>query len=133
MPATELPPDLRRWLNRATFGVTPTLLEEVRNTGWERWVAAQLAPDEQADTDCLKRLKNFRLLIEYEVHPMAPAAAGAKAMMNVKDAKKVLSEVLQSVSEWREVGRSLGIRASVLNEYETAFENPLVEEARKFF
>lgn len=51
--------------------------------------------------------------------------------LSVKEAKKVLSEVLQSVSEWREVGRSLGIRATVLNEYETAFENPLVEEARK--
>ena len=49
----------------------------------------------------------------------------------MKEAKEVMSEVLQSVSEWHEVGKALGIRASVLNEYETAFENPLVEEARK--
>ena len=89
MPAPASSPDLRRWLNRATFGVTPTLLEEVQSLGWERWVAAQLAPDEKADTDCLKRLKNLRLHIEYEVQPMAPAAAGAKAMMTTKVAKKV--------------------------------------------
>ena len=63
----------------------------------------------------------------------AALSAAVRFGLSVKDAKKVLSEVLQSVSEWREVGRSLGIRASVLNEYETAFENPLVEEARKFF
>jgi serine/threonine-protein kinase HipA len=60
-------------------------------------------------------------------------SAAVRFGLSVKEAKKVLSEVLQSVSQWREVGRSLGIRASVLNEYETAFENPLVEEARKFF
>lgn len=63
----------------------------------------------------------------------AALSAAVRFGLSVKEAKKVLSEVLQSVSEWREVGRSLGIRASVLNEYETAFENPLVEEARKFF
>jgi hypothetical protein len=44
-------------------------------------------------------------------------------------AKKVLREVLQSVTAWREVGKSLGIRASVLGNYESAFENSLVDEA----
>ncbi len=89
MPAPASPSDLRRWLNRATFGVTPTLLEEVQTLGWERWVAAQLAPDDKADIDCQKRLKSLRLHIEYEVQPMAPAAAGTKAMMTTQAAKKV--------------------------------------------
>ena len=89
MPAPASPSDLRRWLNRATFGTTPALLEEVQSMGWERWVAAQLAPDDKTDTDCQKRLNNLRLHIEYEVQPMAPAAAGAKAMMATQVAKKV--------------------------------------------
>ena len=89
MPATASPPDLRRWLNRATFGVTPALLDEVEATSWEGWVTAQLVPDEKADGDCLKRLKNLRLHIEYDVQPMVPAAAGAKPMMAATAAKKV--------------------------------------------
>jgi uncharacterized protein (DUF1800 family) len=90
MPAPASLPDLRRWLNRATFGITPTLLAEVERTGWESWVTTQLAPDEQADTDCLKRLKNLRLHIEYETQPMATtAAAGAKPMMAATAPKKV--------------------------------------------
>ncbi len=90
MPATDTPPpDLRRWLNRATFGVTPSLLDEVAKNGWESWVMEQLAPDEKADADCMRRLKNLRLLIEYETQPMAAAAAGGKSMMAAKEAKKV--------------------------------------------
>jgi uncharacterized protein (DUF1800 family) len=90
MPATDPPSDLRRWLNRATFGITPALLAEVQNTGWEAWVTSQLAPDEKSDTDCQKRLKNLRLHIEYETQPMATAAAaGTKSMMATKEAKKV--------------------------------------------
>ncbi len=90
MPAPASPPDLRRWLNRATFGITPALLAEVQSTGWESWVTTQLAPDEKSDTDCLKRLKNLRLHIEYETQPMATAAAaGTKPMMATKEARKV--------------------------------------------
>ena len=90
MPASDSPSDLRRWLNRATFGITPALLDEVQSTGWEVWVTSQLAPDEKGDADCLKRLGNLKLHIEYEVQPMATAAAsGAKPMMAGKIAKKV--------------------------------------------
>ena len=90
MPATDSPTDLRRWLNRATFGFTPALLNEVLALGWESWVSAQLAPDEKADADCLKRLGNLRLHIEYETQPMAAAAsAGAKQMAGAGAVKKV--------------------------------------------
>ena len=91
MPAADSPLDLRRWLNRATFGVTPALLEEVEPIGWESWVSAQLAPDEKADAECSKRLKNLRLHIEYEVQPMTTAASttGGKSMMSAQAPKKV--------------------------------------------
>jgi uncharacterized protein (DUF1800 family) len=93
MSATDSTPELRCWLNRATFGVTPALLEAVQAAGWESWVTAQLAPDETADTDCLKRLKKLRLHIEYDTQPMAVAGAGAqgggKPMMSAQAAKKV--------------------------------------------
>lgn len=90
MPATDAPSDLRRWVNRTTFGVSPALLEEVTSAGWEGWVQSQLAPNDKADSDCLKRLKNLRLHIEYDVQPMTTAAAaGTKPMMTAKAAVKV--------------------------------------------
>lgn len=93
MPANDPPSDLRRWVNRATFGVSPALLEEVKSSGWDGWVNAQLAPDDKADADCLKRLKNLRLHIEYDVQAMAAAdaggASGEKPMMAGKAAKRV--------------------------------------------
>lgn len=90
MAASTAPPDeLRRRLNRATYGVTPALLEEASRQGWERWVAEQLAPDDRADADLQKRMQKFRLLIEYEVRPPAPEGAGAKMMMAGKGPKKV--------------------------------------------
>ena len=59
----------------------------------------------------------------------AALSAASRFGLSVEEAKKVLREVLQSVTAWREVGKSLGIRASVLGNYESAFENSLVEEA----
>jgi serine/threonine-protein kinase HipA len=61
----------------------------------------------------------------------AALSAASRFGLSVEEAKKVLREVLQSVTAWREVGKSLGIRASVLGNYESAFENSLVDEARK--
>ena len=83
------PDELRRWLNRATYGVTPALFDAAVQKGWERWVEEQLTPDDTADADLQKRMQNFRLLIEYEVEPPKPEGGGAKMMMAGKGAHKV--------------------------------------------
>lgn len=81
--------ELRRRLNRATFGVTPALLAEVAAEGWEHWVERQLAPNEEADAACHRRLKKFKLRIEYEQQPPKPQADGKTMMMGAKGAHKV--------------------------------------------
>jgi uncharacterized protein (DUF1800 family) len=102
--------DLRRLLNRATFGVTPALVDEVVKAGWERWVTDQLAPDEKADPGCSRRLGKLRLHIEYEVQPApapadakpdAQAAAGQDAKSDVPSAKMMAANVAKKVNEDR--------------------------------
>ena len=46
-------------------------------------------------------------------------------------AQTILREVLTAVSAWREVGRQLRIKASTLDTYASAFEHPLMDEARR--
>lgn len=36
-----------------------------------------------------------------------------------------------TVDDWRAVGKALRIKASILDDYASAFENPLMAEARK--
>jgi hypothetical protein len=85
--------DLRRWLNRASFGVSPALLEEVMTNGWERWVEEQLAPEDKADAACAQRVKELRLKIEYEFEPPKPEGGEAKAMMMKGKGKQKVSEM----------------------------------------
>ena len=90
MVASTAKPDAqRRLLNRATYGVTQALLNDASLKGWERWVEEQLAPDDEADAECQKLMRNFRLLIEYEVEPPKPEGGAAKMMMAGKGARKV--------------------------------------------
>jgi uncharacterized protein (DUF1800 family) len=81
--------DLRRWVNRVTYGATPALMDEVSRAGWEQWMGEQLAPDEAADEDCKQRIQKSRLLIEYEVEPAKTESGSAKMMMGAKGARKV--------------------------------------------
>lgn len=51
--------------------------------------------------------------------------------LTAQDARTILREVFEAVSSWRETGMRLRIKASTLAAYQTAFEHPMVEEARR--
>ena len=51
--------------------------------------------------------------------------------LNKEEAKRILREVFDAVSEWRKVGRQLHLRAGTLDAYSSAFEHPLMDEARR--
>jgi hypothetical protein len=40
-------------------------------------------------------------------------------------------DVFTAVSNWRQTAKKLGIKASTLDAYATAFEHPIMAEARK--
>jgi len=69
---------------------------------------------------------------EYQEEPSIAAALGAAPRFGLKaaEAKTILREVCAAVSSWRKTGRQQRIKASTLDAYATAFEHPLMEEAR---
>ena len=65
-----------------------------------------------------------------------PNIAGALASaprfgLDVREAKSILREVVRAVSKWKAIGRQLGLKASTLDAYATAFEHPLSDEAAR--
>jgi serine/threonine-protein kinase HipA len=61
----------------------------------------------------------------------AALAAAPRFGLKTAEAKSVLAEVVMAVTDWRKVGRKLRIKATTLDAYATAFEHPLMDEARK--
>jgi serine/threonine-protein kinase HipA len=64
--------------------------------------------------------------------PTIAAALGAAPRFGLKaaEAKIIVRGIVAAVSDWRKAGRQLRIKASTLDGYASAFEHPLMEEAR---
>jgi serine/threonine-protein kinase HipA len=60
------------------------------------------------------------------------AALAAAPRFGLKSAatKTILREVVAAISGWRKTGRQLRLKASTLDAYASAFEHPLMDEAR---
>jgi serine/threonine-protein kinase HipA len=61
----------------------------------------------------------------------AALAAAPRFGLTMSESKRILGEVLTVVSGWRKAGRQLRLKASVLDDYASAFDNPLMDEARQ--
>lgn len=57
-------------------------------------------------------------------------AAAPRFGLKAAESKKILREVFAAVSGWRKIGLRLRLKASVLDIYVSAFEHPLMDEAR---
>ena len=58
-------------------------------------------------------------------------AAAPRFGLKTAEAKKIFREVFTAISGWRNTGRRLHLKASTLNAYASAFEHPLMDEARQ--
>jgi serine/threonine-protein kinase HipA len=56
-------------------------------------------------------------------------AAAPRFGLKVGETRKILREVFMNVSGWRKTGRQLRLSASTLDDYASAFEQPLMDEA----
>lgn len=65
-----------------------------------------------------------------EVSISRALAVAAHFGLNAVEARQILREVFRAVSDWRTLGKALRFKAATLNAYESAFQNPLMEEAR---
>ena len=51
--------------------------------------------------------------------------------LKATESKRILREVFTAVTGWRKTGRQLRLKASTLGAYASAFEHPLMDEARR--
>ena len=61
----------------------------------------------------------------------AALAAAPRFALKAAESKGIVGEVFKVVSAWRDTGRKLRIRAATLEAYASAFENPLMDEAKQ--
>lgn len=61
----------------------------------------------------------------------AALAAASRFGLSQTSAKSILGEVVAAVLGWRKIGRKLRLKANTLDAYSTAFEHPLLTEARR--
>lgn len=76
---------------------------------------------------------NKTAITEDQPEPGSSSALAAAGRFGLKPAesKKILREVFTAVSGWRKTGRQLRLKASTLDTYTSAFEHPLMYEARQ--
>ena len=72
-------------------------------------------------------------ITEDQEEPSIAAALEASPRFGLKTAKAktILREVLAAVADWRKTGRQLRIKAATLDAYASAFDHPIMDEARK--
>ncbi len=130
--------DLRELWRRLVFSLLASNYDDhLRNHGFlmrdpGRWAlspAYDLNPVPEID-----RTQTPKTPISEEAEePTIAAALKVASRFGLKSAaaKIILREVLDAVSGWRKTGTQLRIKATVLDAYATAFEHPLMDEARK--
>lgn len=71
-------------------------------------------------------------ITEDQEEPSIDAAMSAAPRFGLKAAvaKTILREVLATITDWRKTGHQLRLKATTLDAYASAFEHPMMEEAR---
>lgn len=72
-------------------------------------------------------------ITEDEPEPSIDTALSAASRFGLKApaAKTILREVVSAVTDWRQTGRQLRLKANTLDAFASAFDHPLMEEARR--
>lgn len=134
----DVPGDLRELWRRLVFSLLASNYDDhLRNHGflmrepgrWSLSPAYDLNPVPEMD-----RARTSKTGIsEDQAEPsiVGALAAGERFGLKAAEAKKILDEVFCAVSDWRKVGRQLRLKASTLDAYASAFENPLMDETRR--
>ena len=130
--------DLRELWRRLVFSLLASNYDDhLRNHGflmrepgrWSLSPAYDLNPVPEMDR---ARMSKTAITEEQKEPTIVDALAAAKRF-GLKDveSKKILHDVFVAVSDWRKTGRQLHLKASTLDAYASAFEHPLMDEARR--
>jgi serine/threonine-protein kinase HipA len=134
----DVPGDLRELWRRLVFSLLASNYDDhLRNHGFlmrepERWSlspAYDINPVPEVD----RVRMNKTSIAEDQAEPTIAGALDIAPRFGLKsaEAKKILGEVFTPVSGWRKTGRHLRLKASTLDAYASAFEHPLMDEAKR--
>lgn len=134
----DVPGDLRELWRRLAFSLLASNYDDhLRNHGflmrepgrWSLSPAYDINPVPEADR---VRMNKTAIAEDQEEPSIAGAVAAAPRFgLKTAEAKEILGEVFRAVSEWRNTGRRLRLKAATLDAYGSAFEHPLMDEARQ--
>jgi serine/threonine-protein kinase HipA len=134
----DVPGDLQELWRRLVFSLLACNYDDhLRNHGflmrqpgrWSLSPAYDVNPVPEVDRGRVNKTP----ISEDDEEPSVEAAMSAAPRFGLKtaDAKKILHEVVRAVSDWRKTARQLRLKASTLDAYASAFEHPLMDEARR--
>ncbi|MDE3099142.1 MAG: type II toxin-antitoxin system HipA family toxin [Verrucomicrobiota bacterium] len=134
----DVPGDLRELWRRLVFSLLASNYDDhLRNHGFlmhepDRWSlspAYDINPVPEVDR---VRMNQTAITEDHDEPSVANALAAAPRFgLKAAESKKILREVFAAVSGWRKIGLRLRLKASVLDTYASAFEHPLMDEARR--
>lgn len=129
--------DLRQLWRRMVFSLLVCNFDDhLRNHGFLMRAPGRWALSPAYDINPVPAIDQVHVsqtpIAEEAGEPSLHAALQAAARFGLKkgEAKDLLGQVLSVVGNWKSVGRALKIKTTTLNTYTTAFEHPLIEEAR---
>ncbi|MGA2692043.1 MAG: type II toxin-antitoxin system HipA family toxin [Opitutaceae bacterium] len=130
--------DLRELWRRLVFSLLVSNYDDhLRNHGFLMHRPGRWALSPAYDLNPVPEIDRARMpktpINESDGEPSLEAALAAANRFGLKsaDSKKIVRDVFTAVSNWRQTAKKLGIKASTLDAYATAFEHPIMAEARK--
>jgi serine/threonine-protein kinase HipA len=134
----DVPGDLRQLWGRLIFSLLASNYDDhLRNHGflmhtpgrWKLSPAYDINPVPEMDR---VRMSKTAVTEDQEEPTIASALAAAPRFgLKASEAKQIVRVVFTAVSGWRKTGRQLRLNAATLDTYASAFEHPLMEEARR--
>lgn len=134
----DVPGDLRELWRRLVFSLLVSNYDDhLRNHGflmhepgrWSLSPAYDINPVPEMDR---VRISKTAITEDQQESTIAGALAAAPRFgLKADESKKILREVFTAVSGWRKTGRQLRLKASTLDIYASAFEQPLMDETRR--
>jgi serine/threonine-protein kinase HipA len=134
----DVPGDLRELWRRLVFSLLASNYDDhLRNHGFLMREPGRWSLSPAYDINPVPEMDRARInktgISEDQAEPTIAGALAASVRFSLKttESKKILSEVFCAISDWRKVGRKLRLKASTLDVYGSAFENPLMDETRR--
>ena len=134
----DVPGDLRELWRRLVFSLLASNYDDhLRNHGFLMRERGRWSLSPAFDINPVPEMDRVRMsktaITEDQQEPAIASALAAAPRFGLEptESKKILREVFTAVSGWRKTGRQFRLKASALDIYASAFEHPLMDEARR--